>query len=74
MHTSKPFFTAQFHPEAMGGPTDTSHLFDMFLENCKKQTGELLFEPRLTTPVVKPKVSKVLVLGRCAGRVRGAGP
>ena len=23
MHTSKPVFTAQFHPEAFGGPTDT---------------------------------------------------
>ena len=23
MHTEKPIFTAQFHPEAFGGPTDT---------------------------------------------------
>lgn len=23
MHTSKPIFTAQFHPEHKGGPTDT---------------------------------------------------
>ena len=23
IHTYKPFFSAQFHPEAMGGPTDT---------------------------------------------------
>ena len=23
MHKSKPIFTAQFHPEAFGGPTDT---------------------------------------------------
>ena len=23
MHTSKPIFTAQFHPEHFGGPTDT---------------------------------------------------
>lgn len=23
MHTTKPIFTAQFHPEAKGGPTDT---------------------------------------------------
>lgn len=23
MHKSKPVFTAQFHPEAKGGPTDT---------------------------------------------------
>lgn len=23
MHKTKPIFTAQFHPEAKGGPTDT---------------------------------------------------
>lgn len=23
MHSTKPVFTAQFHPEAKGGPTDT---------------------------------------------------
>jgi len=31
-HRSKPFFAAQFHPEASGGPTDTEFLFDEFLE------------------------------------------
>lgn len=30
-HRSKPFFSAQFHPEAMGGPTDTEFLFDEFI-------------------------------------------
>lgn len=27
MHTEKPIFTAQFHPEAFGGPTDTEVTF-----------------------------------------------
>ena len=27
MHTEKPIFTAQFHPEAFGGPTDTEVIF-----------------------------------------------
>ena len=31
-HKTKPFFSAQFHPEAASGPTDTSFLFDMFVE------------------------------------------
>ncbi len=31
-HKTKPFFSAQFHPEAMSGPTDTDFIFDMFLE------------------------------------------
>jgi carbamoyl-phosphate synthase small subunit len=30
-HISKPFFGAQFHPEASPGPDDTEFLFDMFM-------------------------------------------
>ena len=30
-HTSKPFFSVQFHPEASPGPTDTEYIFDHFL-------------------------------------------
>ena len=30
-HTSKPFFSAQFHPEASSGPKDTEFLFDEFI-------------------------------------------
>jgi carbamoyl-phosphate synthase small subunit len=31
VHISKPFFGAQFHPEASPGPDDTEFLFDMFV-------------------------------------------
>lgn len=30
-HKSKPFFSAQFHPEASSGPRDTESLFDEFI-------------------------------------------
>ena len=30
-HSSKPFFSAQFHPEASSGPVDTEFLFDEFI-------------------------------------------
>lgn len=30
-HKNKPFFSAQFHPEACSGPTDTLFLFDKFI-------------------------------------------
>ena len=30
-HKSKPYFSAQFHPEAASGPTDTEFLFDEFV-------------------------------------------
>ena len=35
-HVSKPFFSAQFHPEASSGPVDTESLFATFVENMKK--------------------------------------
>jgi len=31
-HKTKPYFSAQFHPEAASGPTDTDFIFDMFFE------------------------------------------
>ena len=35
IHISKPFFGAQFHPEASPGPDDTEFLFDMFIRSMK---------------------------------------
>jgi len=35
IHISKPFFGAQFHPEASPGPDDTEFLFDMFVRAIK---------------------------------------
>ncbi len=35
-HINKPFFSTQFHPEASGGPTDTAHLFDVFIDQIEK--------------------------------------
>ena len=35
-HKSKPIFSAQFHPEASGGPTDTEFLFEQFMDLVKK--------------------------------------
>ena len=65
MHETKPFFTAQFHPEASSGPTDTAHFFDKFLALCQDKTKKLEFFPRNTKPVgERPQVSKVLLLGR----------
>jgi len=31
IHTSKPFFSVQFHPEACPGPVDTQWVFDTFI-------------------------------------------
>lgn len=32
LYTGKPWFSVQFHPEACGGPLDTTWIFDMFAE------------------------------------------
>ncbi len=40
IHATKPFFSTQFHPEASGGPTDTSFLFDWFIDRIKKNKDE----------------------------------
>lgn len=36
IHVKRPFFSVQFHPEACGGPTDTSFLFKTFLQSLDK--------------------------------------
>ncbi|KAF2836688.1 small subunit of carbamoyl phosphate synthase [Patellaria atrata CBS 101060] len=35
IHKSRPIFSTQFHPEAKGGPLDSSYLFDAYIENVK---------------------------------------
>ena len=62
MHTTRPYFTAQFHPEATGGPEDTRFLFDTFMDMIK--TGHQGRVPSGPSAVShRPNVSKVLVLG-----------
>jgi len=35
MHKTRPIFSTQFHPEAKGGPMDSSYLFDKYIESVK---------------------------------------
>jgi carbamoyl-phosphate synthase small subunit len=35
LHKSRPIFSTQFHPEAKGGPMDSSYLFDKYIDNVK---------------------------------------
>ncbi|KAJ6133801.1 Protein pyrABCN [Penicillium sp. IBT 18751x] len=73
-HTSRPFFSVQFHPESTPGPRDTEYLFDVFINTIQKT---LASAEALTKPVEFPgglkadnvkaaprvHVKKVLVLG-----------
>ncbi|KAK7169392.1 hypothetical protein R3I93_005380 [Phoxinus phoxinus] len=65
MHNTKPVFTAQFHPEAKGGPTDTEFLFDAFISLIRKGKEGSIASVMPKKPAVPPRiqVSKVLVLG-----------
>jgi carbamoyl-phosphate synthase large subunit/carbamoyl-phosphate synthase small subunit len=62
VHSSKPFFSAQFHPEARSGPTDTAFLFDTFIQKAQEfqSMGRTL---GLFTPETKMRNKKVLVIG-----------
>lgn len=65
MHDTKPVFTAQFHPEAKGGPTDTEFLFDAFISLIKNGKEANIVSVMPKKPAIPPRtpVSKVLVLG-----------
>jgi carbamoyl-phosphate synthase (ammonia) len=74
-HETRPYFSAQFHPEAAAGPTDTEFMFDIFLDACKKQQTDY----KITFPVrhyeEPPQMSKrkVLMLGSGGTSIGQAG-
>jgi len=73
-HTSRPFFSVQFHPESTPGPRDTEYLFDVFINSIQSTIAspEALQKPvsfpggtKAENVLAAPRVSvkKVLVLG-----------
>ena len=72
IHKSRPYFTAQFHPEFRNGPTDTEFMFDTFLAACKDPKAPIKFPERKKAPPV-PKVKKVLMLGSGGTSIGQAG-
>jgi carbamoyl-phosphate synthase (ammonia) len=71
-HESRPYFTAQFHPEAACGPTDTEFMFDTFLEACQKPMDRIRFPVREPAPP-RASVKKVLLLGSGGTSIGQAG-
>jgi carbamoyl-phosphate synthase small subunit len=39
IHKTRPIFSTQFHPEAKGGPLDSSYLFDAYVERVNQYKG-----------------------------------
>jgi carbamoyl-phosphate synthase (ammonia) len=72
-HDTRPYFTAQFHPEAACGPTDTEFMFDVFLDACKAKSKESIAFPVRKTPPPRPKVKKILLLGSGGTSIGQAG-
>jgi carbamoyl-phosphate synthase small subunit len=65
MHTERPWITAQFHPEAKSGPSDTAFLFDLFIkamEDPRIPLKKTLSVGEYTAPEPQP-LTKVLLLG-----------
>ncbi|EFW16537.1 carbamoyl-phosphate synthase [Coccidioides posadasii str. Silveira] len=46
IHKTRPIFSTQFHPEAKGGPLDSSYLFDIYLDSVQKyKQSQSAFQP-----------------------------
>ena len=63
IHTHLPYFSAQFHPEANGGPLDTAFLFDMFLEQVSGKPPSITTVDSSLFMQRTRKLRKVLLLG-----------
>ena len=61
VHTSKPFFSVQFHPEASGGPVDTAFLFDKFVGSVRNIPQPLVLHDGLSYH--RKTYKKVFVIG-----------
>jgi carbamoyl-phosphate synthase/aspartate carbamoyltransferase len=61
VHTDRPFFSVQFHPEASGGPLDTAFLFDKFVGHVRKISQPLVLQSELAYQ--RQTVKKVLLVG-----------
>src|SRR6202007_922948 len=61
IHTYKPFFSVQFHPEHMGGPADTEFLFDMFLDRVRDRHATI--STVVTKPFNTKPIRRVVLLG-----------
>jgi carbamoyl-phosphate synthase small subunit len=46
IHKTRPIFSLQYHPEARGGPLDTSYLFEAYLDSVTKyKQSQMIFSP-----------------------------
>ena len=70
-HKTHPWFSAQFHPEACSGPTDTEWMFDEFVKTLKTPSRPPQGEEE--SGVRNSSLKKVLLLGSGALKIGQAG-
>ncbi|KAL2043756.1 hypothetical protein N7G274_003275 [Stereocaulon virgatum] len=62
IHKSRPIFSTQFHPEARGGPLDSSYLFDDYLVSVARyKESQAMFQPdrdNKPSPLLKDLLAK----------------
>jgi len=61
VHTTKPFFSVQFHPEASGGPCDTAFLFNKFVGETRGESQPLILQDGLSYQ--RKTYKRVLLVG-----------
>lgn len=62
IHKTRPIFSTQFHPEAKGGPEDSSYLFEAYLESVRRyKDSQSSFSPQRDS---RPSPLLVDILGK----------
>ena len=76
-HKTNPWFSAQFHPEACSGPTDTEWMFDEFIsclvDSSFGRLGKVTDVPKPLNDQTTKRPEKVLLLGSGALKIGQAG-
>ncbi|KAF4444054.1 carbamoyl-phosphate synthase arginine-specific small chain, mitochondrial [Fusarium austroafricanum] len=59
LHKTRPIFSTQFHPEAKGGPMDSSYLFDKYLQSVQlAKSNQVVFKDNRPTPLMLDIMSR----------------
>ena len=73
-HKTNPWFSAQFHPEACSGPTDTEWMFDEFVESLGPSPLPLPCRAGSRCLSREEDASNTLSISSLPGRAKGGSP